>query len=97
MLKKILDKYLDNYYTDKFIKHILLAIRSRYFLDTRVDKYKNGMVYIMVKPSHYNKHTTILQFHKGDSLNHLVNLREVETKYVIERIDELSKSDGWSK
>ena len=54
MLKKILDKCLDNYYTDKFIKCLLLAIRNRYFLDTRVEQHKNGMVYIMAKPTHYN-------------------------------------------
>ena len=97
MFKKVLDKYLDNYYTDKFIKHLLLAIRNRYFLDTSIKQYKNGMVRIMVKPAHYNKYTSILDFHKGDSLNHLVNLREIETEYVIERIEELSKNDSWSK
>lgn len=97
MFKKIVNKYLDDYYTDKFIKHILLAIRNKYFLDTRVEQHKNGMVFIKVKPTHYNKYTNILQFHKGDSLKHLVNLREVETKCVIETIDELSKNDSWSK
>lgn len=97
MLKKIVNRYLDSYYTDKFIKHITIAIRNRYFLDTRVDQFKNGMVYIMVKPSHYNKYTIILQFHKGDSLNHLVNLREVEKEYVIKMIDEFSKNDSWNK
>ena len=97
MFKKIVNRYLDNYYTDKFIRHITLVIRNRYFLDIEVEQYKNGMVYIKVKPTHYNKYTNILDFHKGDSLNHLVNLREIETEYVIKRINELSKDDSWSK
>lgn len=97
MFKKILDKYLDSYYTDKFIKRITLAIQQRHFLDVMTEQYKNGTVSIKVKPAHYNKYTTILQFHKGDSLNHLVNLREVEKEYVIKMIDELSKSDSWNK
>ena len=97
MLKNIINRYLDNYYADKFTKHIITTIRDKYFLDVIVEQFKNGMVYIMVKPNHYNKYTIILDFHKGDSLNHLVNLREVETKYVIERINELSKNDSWNK
>lgn len=97
MFKKIVNKYLDNYYADKFIKYISREIRIRFMLDIEVVEHKNGMIEINAKPTHYNKYTDILDFHKGDSLNHLVSLREAETEYVLERIKKLNKDDSWHK
>ena len=97
MLKKLLNKYLDNYYTDKFIEYILKQIRLRFNLSIEVEKFKNGMVNINVKPPHFTKFTNLLSFHKGDSLNHLVSLRDIETEFVIEKINDLYKVDGWRK
>ena len=97
MLKKLLNNYLDNYYTNKFIEYISRQIRFRFNLDIEVKKYKNGMVDINAKPTHFNKFTHLLEFHKGDSLNHLVSLRDIETELVIEKINDLNKTDEWKK
>ena len=90
-------KILDNYFANQFINYVIKDIRLRHFLDTEVERHKNGMIVIKAKPEHYKNYTTLLEFHRGDSLNHLISLRTIERDFVRERIKELQKNDGWKK
>lgn len=88
---------LDDYFKDQFISYVLYDVRIRFHLDNNIIEHKNGMVEIQLKPKHYNKFTTIFEFHKGDSLNHLISLRAVEKSYIDEKIKEINKNDLWEK
>ena len=97
MKRNLLVRCLDYYYSTKFIEYILREIHFRFRLDTEVRKHKNGRIEIFAKPQHYNAYTMLLDFHEGDSLNHLVSLRDIERDFVIKKIKDLDKNDGWRK
>lgn len=88
---------LDDYFKEQFINYAFHEVRIRFNLDSNIIEHKNGMVELQLKPKHYNKFTTIFEFHKGDSLNHLISLREVETDFIDKRIKEIDKNDLWRK
>jgi hypothetical protein len=97
MFKRLFEKYLNSYYSNKFIEYILKEINFRFMLDTEVRKHKNGMIEIFAKPYHYNIYTWLFSFHKGDSLNHLVSLRDIEKDFIFKKIEDLGKNDSWRK
>ena len=102
---KIIDNILDNYYTKQLIKEILHEIKIRFNLDTKIEYIKskkpNGKQYtrvnIYAKPRHYKTYTHIFDFLKGDSFNHLTNLKCVEKSYITEEIKRIDKDNLWNK
>ena len=100
---RIIDNILDEYFCKNLVKDILYRIRISFNLDTKVEYKKNKMgkpytqVIIYAKPKHYNKYTKLFDWTKGDSLNHLTNLRSAERSYILEKIKEISKNDSWDK
>ena len=102
---KIIDNILDNYYTKQLIKEILHEIKIRFNLDTKIEYIKSkkpkGKQYtrvnIYAKPRHYKTYTHILDFLKGDSFNHLTNLKCAEKSYITEKIKRIDKDNLWNK
>lgn len=102
---KIIDNILDNYYTKQLIKEILHEIKIRFNLDTKIEYIKSkkpkGKQYtrvnIYAKPRHYKTYTHIFDFLKGDSFNHLTNLKCVEKSYITEEIKRIDKDNLWNK
>lgn len=98
---KIIDNILDDYFAKNLIKEIKYNIHLRYNLDTKIEYEKNSMgkeytkIKIMAKPKHYKNYTEIYYFIKGDSLNHLTNLKCAEKDYITERIREIDKENLW--
>lgn len=102
---KIIDNILDNYYTKQLIKDILHEIKIRFNLDTKIEYIKSkkpkGKQYtrvnIYAKPRHYKTYTHIFDFLKGDSFNHLTNLKCAEKSYITEKIKRIDKDNLWNK
>ena len=94
---KLIDKILDNYFKEQFINYVLNEVRIMFKLDTNIIEHKDGEIEIQFKPRHYNVYTTVLQFHKGDSLNWLINLRSSSKNHIVEKIRELDKTSSWQK
>lgn len=94
---KILDKMLDEYYKKQFIKYVIDEVKIRYILDSNIVEDKDGQVKIQFKPKHYINYTTVLDFHKGDSLNWLISLRNSASNFILRRIEEIDKKQQWEK
>lgn len=94
---KILDKMLDEYFKKQFIKYVIDEVNIRYLLDSNIVEDKDGQVKIQFKPKHYINYTTVLDFHKGDSLNWLISLRNSASNFVLHRIEEIDKKQLWEK
>ena len=94
---KILEKILDNYYKKQFIQYVIDEVNIRYMLDSNIVEDKDGQVKIQFKPKHYINYTTVLNFHKGDSLNWLISLRNSASKVILHRIEEIDKKQQWVK
>ncbi len=102
---KVIDNILDNYYTKKLIKDILYEMKIIFDLDTKIEYEKSKKpkgkqytrVHIYAKPRHYKTYTHILDFSKGDSFNHLTNLKWAEKSYITEKIKRIDKDNLWNK
>ena len=100
---KLIDNILDDYFARNLIKEIEYNIRIRNNVDTKIEYKKNPMgraytkIKIMAKPKHYKNYTEIYYFIKGDSLNHLTNLKCAEQDYITEKIKKIDKEDLWNK
>ena len=94
---KILEKILDNYYKKQFIKYVIDEVNIRYMLDSNIVEDKDGQVKIQFKPKHYINYTTVLNFHKGDSLNWLISLRNSASNVILHSIEEIDKKQQWVK
>ena len=88
---KLTKRILDNYFNDIFKKNLKREIEIRFILDIDFEHEKNGMCDLLAKPVEYKNYTGIYSWHKGDSLNHLINLQKIEVDVLIERI----KSMNW--
>ena len=100
---KLIDNILDNYFAKNLIKEIEHNIHIRNNVDTKVEYEKNSMgkaytkIKILAKPRHYKNYTEIFYFIKGDSLNHLTNLKCAEKDYITEKIRKIDKQNLWNK
>lgn len=94
---KIIKRILDNYFKNQFVNYVISIVKSRYALDSNIIEYKNGYVEIQFKPKYYKNFTTILSFHKGDSLNWLINLRESASNFIMSEIERIDEKQLWSK
>lgn len=100
---KIIENILDDYFTKKLIEDIFYRIRISFSLDTKVEYQKNKMgkrytqVILYAKPKHYTRYTKLFDFAKGDSLNHLTNLKCAEKSYILDKIKKIDKENLWEK
>jgi len=94
---RILEKILDNYYKKKVIAYVKSEVQRKYFLDCKVVEYKDGQVDIQFKPKHYMYYTSILKFHKGDSLNWLIELRNPASNFILKLIDKIDEDNLWDR
>lgn len=106
-MREIINNILDNYFTENLIKEIKRHVEFRFNVDIKAEykkhkikNYNNNKyteVCIYAKPRHYENYTKIISFCKGDSFNHLTNLKCAEKSYIIDLIEKLYKEDGWKK
>lgn len=89
----MIKKLLDNYFNNVFKNNLKREIRIRFNLDIQFEEEKNGMCYLYLKPKKYQNYTLFLNWHKGDSLNHLINLKKIEIDYIIERLKNMTDND----
>lgn len=89
MIKKLLDNYFNNVFKNNLKREIII----RFNLDIQFEEEKNGMCYLYLKPKKYQNYTLFLNWHKGDSLNHLINLKKIEIDYIIERLKNMTDND----
>jgi phosphomannomutase len=59
----------------------------------RQEEEKNGMCHLYLKPKKYQNYTLFLDWHKGDSLNHLINLQKIEINYILQKIKNMTDND----
>lgn len=76
---KVIDKILDNYYSDKLEKIIVERIRFKSFIDVRTEKSKLG-VYIKVKEPKFkeSEYEIIYAFKKEKALEILFDIEKVK-------------------
>lgn len=89
MIKKLLDNYFNNVFKNNLKREIII----RFNLDIQFEEERNGMCYLYLKPKKYQNYTLFLNWHKGDSLNHLINLKKIEIDYIIERLKNMTDND----
>lgn len=53
------------------------------------------MCYLYLKPKKYQNYTLFLDWHKGDSLNHLINLQKIEINYILKKLKNMT-DDDWN-
>ncbi len=76
---KVIDKILDNYYSDKLEKIIVERIRFKSFVDVRTEKSKLG-VYIKVKEPKFkdSEYEIIYAFKKEKAFEMLLNIEKAK-------------------
>ena len=89
MIKKLLDNYFNNVLKKSLKREIII----RFNLDIQFEEERNGVCCLYLKPRKHQKYTLFLTWHKGDSLNHLINLQEVEIDYILEKIRNMKDKD----
>lgn len=91
--EKMITKILNNYFNELFKKNLKREIVLRFNLDIKFEEEKNGICYLYLKPKKYQNYTLFLDWHKGDSLNHLINLQKIEINYIIKRLKNMADND----
>lgn len=82
---KIIDKYLDNYYSKKLEKYIYSELLE-WFIDNKFI-YNDNHIQLLIKLPEYNdkQYQEILTFYKEEAIIHLCNQNELK-KILKERI-----------
>lgn len=91
----MITKILNNYFNELFKKNLKREIVLRFNLDIKFEEEKNGMCYLYLKPKKYQNYTLFLDWHKGDSLNHLINLQKIEIDYILKKLKNMT-DDDWN-
>ena len=89
----MITKILNNYFNEIFKRNLKEKIVLRYNFDIKFEEEQNGMCYLYLKPKKYQNYTLFFSWHKGDSLNHLINLQNIEINYIFERIKNMTDND----
>lgn len=91
----MITKILNNYFNELFKRNLKREIVLRFNLDIKFEEEKNGMCYLYLKPTKYQNYTLFLDWHKGDSLNHLINLQKIEINYILKKLKNMT-DDDWN-
>lgn len=89
----MITKILNNYFNELFKRNLKREIALIFNLDIKFGEEKNGMCHLYLKPKKYQNYTLFLDWHKGDSLNHLINLQKIEIKYILQKIKNMTDND----
>lgn len=94
---KIINRVLDNYYSDKLSEAIESAITGHFMIDVKAIKGKEDIT-IYAKPCHYETYTYILSFRKEDAFSRMYDFKNGDFKEkLIEHIKAIKTEDNWNK
>lgn len=92
-MKKIINKILDNYFSEKLAKAIRERITSRYALDIEFEKMCD-CIFVKMKPFKHKEYTPIYDWKKENALIEFFNFDNI-IKLIKRNITYLDKENRW--